>query len=47
MRTERIDVLDKQVTRILLNMEKGYRKLRIGKVEYSPEVSKAIETWYI
>ena len=44
LRTVRIDILDKQVTRILLNAEKGYRKLRIGKVEYSLEVSNAVET---
>ena len=44
LRTTRIDMLDKQVTRILLKSEKGYRKLRIGKVEYSPEVNKAAES---
>ena len=44
LRTIKIDMLDEQVTGILLNTEKGYRKLRIDEVEYSLEVSKAIET---
>ena len=32
---------------ILLYTEKKYRKLRTGEVEYSPEISKASERWYI
>ena len=30
---------------MLLNAEKHYRKLRTGEANYSPEVSRASETW--
>ena len=40
-RTVRIDLLDKQVIGILLNTEKGCRKLRMREVNYSLEISRA------
>ena len=42
----RLNILDEQITDILLHTEKQCRKLRIGEVEYSPEVSAAAEKWY-
>ena len=42
----RLNILDEQVTDILLHAEKQYRKLRIEEVEYSPEVSAVAERWY-
>ena len=40
-------MLDEQVTDILLHAEKWCRKLRIEEVDYSSEVSKALERWYV
>ena len=37
---------DEQVTSLLLYAEKECKKIRIGKVDFSLEVSKAIEIWY-
>ena len=42
----RLNILDEQVTDILLHTKKQYRKLRTDKVEYSLEVSAAAERWY-
>ena len=39
----RLNMIDKQVTDTLLHTKKHCRKLRIGEVEYSPEVSKVAE----
>ena len=38
-------MIDEQVAGIILYAEKKHRKLRIGEVEFSLEVSKAAETW--
>ena len=37
----KLDMIDEQVTSLLLHAEKEYRKLRIGEVDFSLEVSKA------
>ena len=42
----KLNMIDEQVTDILLHAEKKCRKLRTGEVEYSPEVSEAAEKWY-
>ena len=42
----KLNLIDEQVTDILLHAEKKCRKLRTGEVEYSPEVSEATEKWY-
>ena len=39
-REERQNLLDKEVIDILISLEKKYRNLRAGIVEYSPELSK-------
>ena len=39
----KLNMIDEQVTDTLLHAEKHCRKLRIGEVEYSPEVSEAVE----
>ena len=39
-------MIDEQVTDTLFYTEKHYRKLRIGEVEYSPEMSEVTERWY-
>ena len=39
-------MLDEQIIDILLNMEKQYRKLRTGEVDYLPEVDEVLEQWY-
>ena len=41
--TVRLNMLDKQVIEILLHAEKKCKKLRIGEVEYSPEISDTVE----
>ena len=42
----KLNMLDEQITDILLHAEKKCRKLRTGEVDYSPEVSEASERWY-
>ena len=42
----KLNMIDEQITEILLHAEKKCRKLRTGEVEYSPEVSEASEKWY-
>ena len=42
----RLNILNEQVTDILLHTEKQCRKLRTGEVEYLPEISAAAERWY-
>ena len=37
----KIDILDKQVTELLLSKKKDCRKIRIEEVEFSLEISKA------
>ena len=39
-REVRLNKIDAEVTSLLLSTEKVYRKLRIGVVSYSPELSK-------
>ena len=46
-RIAKIDIIDAQVTSLLLHTEKVYRKLRIGEVNFLPEVNKATEAWYL
>ena len=41
----KLNMIDEQVTEILLHAEKKCRKLRTGEVECSPEVSEAAEKW--
>lgn len=43
----KLNMIDEQVTDILLHAEKKCRQLRTGEVEYSPEVSEAAEKWYV
>ena len=42
----RLNMIDEQITETLLHAEKLCRKLRMGEVDYSPEMSKASEVWY-
>ena len=42
----KLNMLDEQITDILLHVEKKCRKFRTGEVEYSPEVSEVSERWY-
>jgi hypothetical protein len=42
----KLNILDEQITDILLDTEKKCRKPRTGEVEYSPEISEASERWY-
>ena len=47
VRAKRLDCIDRQVTELLLHAEKVCRKLRMGEVDFSPEVSKAADTWHM
>ena len=42
-RRVKLDLIDEQVTSLLLYTEKEYRKIRIAEVDFSPKVSKAVE----
>jgi hypothetical protein len=42
-RRVKLDIIDKQVTDLLLHAEKECRKIIIEKVDFSLEVSKALE----
>ena len=46
-RANRLDCIDRQVTELLLHAEKVCRKLRMGEVDFSPEVSRAADEWYM
>jgi len=39
-REKKLNKIDKEATNLLLNAEKEYRKLRVGKVAFSPHLSK-------
>ena len=43
----KLDMINTHVTGLLLHSEKKCRKFRTGKVDYSPEVRKVVEIWYI
>jgi len=43
-RVAKLDIINEQATRLLLNTKKECRKLRIGEVNFCTEVSKAAET---
>lgn len=42
----RLNMLDEQITGILLHAKKKCRKLQTREVEFSPEVSEASELWH-
>ena len=46
-RATKLNRIDQQVTELLLHAEKDCRKLRTGKVDFSPEVSNAADKWYL
>jgi len=46
-RAAKLDNIDAQVTSLLLYAKKRYRKLRTGEANFSLEVSKAAEIWYL
>ena len=46
-RAAKLDNIHAQVIGLLLYAKKIYRKLRIGEVDFSPEVSKAVGIWYL
>ena len=47
MRASNLDFIDQQVTELLLHAEKRCRRLRTGEVDFSPEVSRAADLWYL
>ena len=46
-RATKLNRIDQQVTELLLHAEKECRKLRMGEVDFSPEVSNAADKWYL
>ena len=44
-RLHRLNSIDRQVTDILIHIEKKYRNLRTGEISFSPELSKLGLTW--
>ena len=42
----KLNMIDEQVAGIILYAEKKHRKLRMGEVEFSLEVSKVAKIWY-
>ena len=42
-RRVKLDIIDEQVTDLLLCAEKECRKIRTGEVDFSPEASRVVE----